>query len=468
MAKKKSNRLLIILAVAVVVLVSFAFIAKQAGWIGKEKPTEVELAKVNRTNIVEKVSASGKVQPEVEVKISPDVSGEIIALYVAEGDSVVKGQTLLKIRPDNYISAVDRARANVNNNRAALAQGNARLSQVEAQLERAKVEFERSKKLYDEKVISDADFLQAQTDLKVAQQEVNSAKQNLEASRFLIQSAQAGLRDAQENLRKTTILAPVSGTISKLDVELGERVVGTSQMAGTEMLRIANLNNMEVQIDVNENDIVRVGVGDTAIIEVDSYSSMEKTFKGIVTEIANTANETVAQDAVTEFQVKVRILNESYKDLVSKNKKLSPFRPGMTASVDVITARKNNVLAVPLSAVTTRNPDAPKVTEGKEGDGQNGENNQNAPQGRQAAAKPEELKEVVFVNQGGKVDMRIVKTGISDYDNIEIISGLKEGEEIVAGPFMVVSKRLNDGDAVAQRKADERVAAGGGNSGGRQ
>jgi HlyD family secretion protein len=467
MAKKNSNRLLLILLAAVVALLSFAFVAKQAGWIGKEKPTEVELAKAKRANIVEKVSASGKVQPEVEVKISPDVSGEIIALYVAEGDSVIKGQTLLKIRPDNYLSAVDRARATVNNNRASLAQGNARLSQVEAQLERAKVEFNRTKQLYDQKVVSDADFLQAQTDLKVAQQEVNSAKQNLEASRFLIQSAEAGLRDAQENLRKTTILAPVSGTISKLDVELGERVVGTSQMAGTEMLRIANLNNMEVQIDVNENDIVRVGVGDTAIIEVDSYSSMEKSFKGIVTEIANTANETVAQDAVTEFQVKVRILNDSYRDLTSKDKKFSPFRPGMTASVDVITARKNNVLSVPLSAVTTRNPDAPKGGEGEaRGEGQ--DNNQNAAPGQQPApAKPEALKEVVFVNQGGKAAMRLVKTGISDYDNIEIISGLKEGEEVVAGPFMVVAKRLNDGDAVAQRKAEERVAQRG-NAGGGQ
>jgi len=287
-----------------------------------------------------------------------------------------------------------------------------------------------------------------------------------------VQSAQAGLRDAQENLRKTTILAPVSGTISKLDVELGERVVGTSQMAGTEMLRIANLNNMEVQIDVNENDIVRVGVGDTAIIEVDSYSSMEKTFQGIVTEIANTANETTTQDAVTEFQVKVRILNESYKDLVSKNKKFSPFRPGMTASVDVITARKSNVLAVPLSAVTTRNPDAPRVGGKEEGNGPGGSggggnNNQGNVQGQAAApAKPEALKEVVFVNKGGKVNMKLVRTGISDYDNIEIISGLQEGEEVVSGPFMVVSKRLNEGDAVIQRKPDERLAGRGGNAGG--
>jgi HlyD family secretion protein len=451
MAKKKSNRVLLILVGAVVVLISFAFIAKKAGWIGKEKPLEVELTKAKRTEIVEKVTASGKVQPEIEVKISPDVSGEIIELNVAEGDSVIKGELLLKIRPDNYISAVDRALATVNNNRASLAQGRARLSQAKVQLNRAKIEFDRNKKLYAEKVISDADFVQAETDFKVAQEEVASAEQSLEAARYLVQSAEAGLRDARENLRKTFIYAPVSGTISKLGVELGERVVGTSQMAGTEMLRIANLNNMEVQVDVNENDIVRVSLGDTAIIEVDSYSSTDKKFKGIVTEIANTAIETASQDAVTEFQVKVRILNESYKELIKPKSKLAPFRPGMTASIDIITERKANILTVPLAAVTTRNPNAPATTETDES---KPDNTQQSGQGNKSDNEPvktEALKEVVFVNQGGKVTMREVKTGISDYENIEIVSGLKDGEEIVSGPYMLVSKRLNTGDLVVKK-----------------
>jgi HlyD family secretion protein len=460
--RKKSNRLLIILSAVVVILVIGAIVARKAGWVGKQKPTEVELAKAKRTEIIEKVSASGKIQPEVEVKISPDVSGEIIELHVAEGDSVVQGQLLLKIRPDNYTSAVDRALATVNNNRANLAQAQARLSQARAQLSRSEIEFTRNKKLYDEKVISDTDFLQAQTDLKVAQEEVSSAEQNVQAGRYLISSAEAGLQDARENLRKTTILAPVSGTISKLDVEKGERVVGTSQMAGTEMLRIANLNNMEVLVDVNENDIVRVNVGDTAVIEVDSYANTDTKFKGIVTLVSNTAKAAASQDAVTEFEVKVRILNDSYADLAKKNKK-PPFRPGMTASVDIITERKSNVLSVPLAAVTTRNPNDPKVGEENPEGGQEGNN----PPARQVSNKPEQIKEVVFVHNAGKAEMREVKTGISDFDNIEILSGLKDGDEIVSGPFIVVSKRLNSGDEVA-KKPEEKGNKGKSGQGGPQ
>ena len=237
MAKKKSNRLLFILLGAVVLLVVFAVIGKQAGWLGKEKPTEVELSQVKRVDIVEKVSASGKVQPEVEVKISPDVPGEIIELKVQEGDSVVKGQLLIKIRPDNYISAVDRARASVNNSKASLAQANVQVSRAKVQLSRNQIEYKRNKDLYDQKVISNTDWILAETNYKASVEDVNAAEQQREAARYLVQSADAGLRDALENLRKTTIYAPVSGTVSKLSVELGERVVGTSQMAGTEMLR---------------------------------------------------------------------------------------------------------------------------------------------------------------------------------------------------------------------------------------
>jgi HlyD family secretion protein len=460
MAKRnKSNKLLYILGAVVVILAITAVFARKAGWIGKTKPAEVELAKARRTDITEKVSASGKIQPVVEVKISPDVSGEIIELHVAEGDSVIQGQLLLKIRPDNYTSAVDRALATVNNNRANLAQAQARLSQTRAQLARTEIEFARNKKLHEEKVISDTDFLQAQTDYKVAQEEVLSAEQNVQASKYLISSADAGLQDARENLRKTIILAPVSGTISKLDVEKGERVVGTLQMAGTEMLRIANLNDMEVLVDVNENDIVRVNVGDTAVIEVDSYANTDKKFKGVVTLVSNTAKATVTQDAVTEFEVKVRILNESYKDLVRKNNKLPPFRPGMTASVDIITERKSGVLSVPLASVTTRNPNGPPL--GPEN--QEGGPGANTTPARQVANKPEEIKEVVFVHNNGKAEMREVKTGISDFDNIEILSGLKEGDEVISGPFIVISKRLNNGDEVVKKqqgKGDDKGKSG--------
>jgi len=459
MAKKKKNRLLIILISAVALLLVFAFVGKQAGWIGKEKATEVELTKVKKAEIIEKVSASGKVQPEVEVKISPDVPGEIIELHVKEGDSVVKGQLLVKIRPDNYMSAVDQARAAVNNNQASVAQANVQLSRAKVQLSRAEIEYKRNKKLFAEKVISDADWVVAETTYKAALEDVKAAQEQIKAARFLVQSAEAGLRDAQGNLRKTTIYAPVSGTISKLDVELGERVVGTSQMAGTEMMRIANLNNMEVRADVNENDIVRIHLGDTTNIEVDSYSGMKKKFKGLVTEIANTANgmgssstQTAATDAVTEFQVKVRILPESYRDLVDKRSKLSPFRPGMTASVEILTARKNNVLSVPLAAVTTRNPEG-KVANAAKSDNKD-QTNDNETNNRPAAAQA--LKEVVFVNKAGKAELREVVTGISDYDNIEIISGLKEGEEVVAGPYNVIAKKLNPNDPIIAKKDPDK------------
>jgi HlyD family secretion protein len=285
---------------------------------------------------------------------------------------------------------------------------------------------------------------------------VEAARANMRAAQFNIQSSQAGLRDASENLRKTTIYAPVSGTVSKLNVELGERVVGTSQMAGTEIMRIANLQNMEVRVNVNENDIVRANLGDTADIEVDSYTTAGRKFKGIVYEIANTANgltsssgaaaASLSADAVTEFEVKVKILNNSYADLLAeKDKKGYPFKPGMTASVEIITDRKPGVLAVPIAAVTTRGNETeePETTDRPNGTVDEKPANQ--------VEKKEKVKEIVFVNAAGKAVPREVKTGISDFENIEVISGLKLGEQIISGPFIAVSKRLKDGTLVIKR-----------------
>ncbi|GAB2792011.1 efflux RND transporter periplasmic adaptor subunit [Rhabdobacter roseus] len=459
MARKSSNRTWWILGGVLVLLVGGLVVAKQAGWVGQTKPTEVEFANVKRTDIIERVSASGRVQPEVEVKISPDVSGEITELNVQEGDSVVKGQLLLKIRPDNYESQLARAQATVNANKAALEQAKAQQAQTEARLIRAKADFDRNQKLFNDKVVSAADLEQIRANYDVAQQDIEAAKANVQAAQFNIRSAEAGLRDAAENLRKTTIFAPVSGIISKLNVEVGERVVGTSQMAGTELMRLANLNNMEVRVNVNENDIIRVALGDTAEIDVDAYSSTGRKFRGIVREIANTAEglttatgASVSADAVTEFEVKIKILNSSFSDLMAnRNKKSYPFKPGMTASVDVITERKQNTLSVPISAVTTRSN---KGTENKE---EKPAENNNASSGEPAkAAKEEPVKEVVFVNNGGKAQLREVKTGISDFENIEIVSGLKEGDQIVSGPFIVVSKRLNDGDMIAVKKEEAK------------
>ncbi|MCE7043360.1 efflux RND transporter periplasmic adaptor subunit [Dyadobacter sp. CY312] len=455
MARKSSNRIWWITGGVLVLLVAGLFGAKQAGLIGKPKTTEVEYATVKRNDIIERVTASGKVQPEVEVKLSPDVSGEIISLNVAEGDSVVKGQLLLKIRPDNYESLMARAQASVNSSKANYEQTKAMVLQAESRLVQAKANYERNKKLYNDKVISASDFETFDSNYAVAQQDVESAKANVSAALFNIKNAEAGMRDAAENLRKTTIFAPVSGIISLLNVEVGERVVGTSQMAGTEMMRIANLSNMEVRVNVNENDIVRVSIGDTAEIDVDAYSASGRKFKGIVKEIANTAAgaatstvTTVSADAVTEFQVKVKILNESFSDLMStRNKKAYPFKPGMTASVEIITERKNGVVSVPIAAVTTRNN---TPAEEVKTDEQAGTDDSKKPK------KEAVIKEVVFVDVKGKAEMREVKTGISDFENIEIVSGVKEGDQIISGPYIVVSKNLNAGDLVEKKKEEEK------------
>ncbi|PVY40677.1 efflux RND transporter periplasmic adaptor subunit [Pontibacter virosus] len=441
MAAKKSNKLIYTLIGVLVLFLVLALVAKKAGWIGKEEGTEVVLADVKRTEIVEKVSASGKVQPETEVKISPDVSGEIIELTVQEGDSVIKGQLLVRIRPDNYKSLVDMQTAGVNQARANLAQSKARLAQSRANFVQVEQNFRRNKGLFDQKVISEAEYQQIKAQYEAGKQEIESLAQSVRAAEYGIQNAQASLNDARENLNKTTIYAPVSGTVSKLNVERGERVVGTSQMAGTEIMRIANLNNMEVRVNVNENDIIRVGMGDSVIVEVDSYTSRDEKFKGIVTSIANTAKDAASLEAVTEFEVRIRLLNESYSHLADKNAR--PFRPGMTASVDIITARKGNVLSVPLSAVTTRSNTPAKATD-ENGEEKDAENNE-AP-----AAPAGPIDEVVFVlGADNTVKTVKVKTGISDFDNIEILSGLEEGQKIVSGPFRAVSKTLKDGAKVA-------------------
>ncbi len=450
---KKSNKLIYWLIGSVAFLILFIVIGKSAGWIGTPREIEVELAKATKVTIVEKVSASGTIQPVTEVKIAPEVSGEIIDLLIEEGDSVRAGQTLVRIRPDTWQSQLQRAEASLSQQRANLEQSKASLARAKAQLIRAEAEYERQKKLFDQKVISEADWQLATQNYEIAKNDVTSAESNVEAARYIIRSTEASLREAQENYRKTTVVAPMHGIVSKLIVKNGERVVGTATMAGTEMLRIADLNKMEVRVNVNENDIVRVHQGDTAIIDVDSYANQNLEFKGIVTLIANTAKDKVSADAITEFEVRILILQSSYQDLIDKGNRF-PFRPGMTASVEIITRRKEDVLAVPLAAVTTRNPD----DKGEGGNQQQGNNNNN--NNVQTANQPPQKKEdktVVFINQNGVAKMVEVKTGISDYDNIEIISGISDTTEVVKGPFLAVSKRLKDGDEIraAQKKNEE-------------
>lgn len=448
--KKKSNRLLRNLIGIIALLIVGVLFARWMGWINPEKPLEVLTAKVKKVDIVEKVTASGKIQPETQVKISPDVSGEIVEVMVKEGDSVIQGQLLLKIRPDNIQTLVQNAEANLNSRRANLSQSEAEFLQRKAELDRTKADYDRSKQLYEQKVVSVADYQLAQMNYEVAKQRVESSKRTIDASRYNVQSALANLNQNLDNLSRTNIYAPANGTISKLSVEKGEKVVGTAQMAGTEMLIIANLNTMEVEVDVNENDIVKLKTGQRAIVEVDSYNYLNKKFDGVVTEIANTANPTTTADAVTEFKVKIRILNDSYKDLVNKSSRLSPFRPGMNASVEIITEKRSSVLSVPLAAVTTRNPDDEKKTQIKQTS-----NTQNQDQDKQK--KVEQVKEIVFVfdEKNKKVKMKEVKTGISDFDNIEILSGLKDGDEIVTGPYIVLSKQLNEEALVKKSEKKE-------------
>jgi HlyD family secretion protein len=423
---KKTIYLLIGGAVAVIVLL---VVLSKTGVIGnKDEGKEVEITTVAASTIVETVSATGKIQPEIEVKISSEVSGEIISLPVKEGQVVKKGDLLVKINPDLYTSGYNRSVSN-------LAGTKAGLSQADAQFDEAKASYERNKVLFKKGIISKSDW-----DKSISSFEVSKAAK--QTAYFNVQSASASVNEARDNLGRTTIYAPADGTISVLNVELGERVLGTQQMTGTEILRVANLNNMEVEVDVNENDIVKIKEGDFAKVLVDAY--LKKQFKGVVTSISNSASSTLTSDQVTNFKVKIRILKESYEDLVlGKPSAYSPFRPGMTATVDISTKTKKNVLSVPISAVVIK-ADTTAVKEVKTSKDLDEKN---------AAPKSDKKFECVFVKVGDKAKIRVIKTGIQDDANIEVKIGLKKGDVVITGPYTTVAKELNSGDMVYE-KAD--------------
>src|SRR6478609_2973051 len=453
MAKKKSNKVIYIGIGALIVLIIVLVIGKSQGWIGASSELEVELAKAKKTSIIEKVSASGTVQPVTEVKLAPEVSGEIIELNVEDGDSVRQGEGLVKIRPDVLISQLERSQAGLSQQRANLESSKAALSSSQATFTKVEGDYKRQERLYNEKVISDADWQLAKQNYEVAKNNLSSAQQSLEAAKFVVSSTEASVREANENVRRTTVVAPMKGVVTKLAVKKGERVVGTATMTGTEMLRIADLNKMEVRVNVNENDIVRVHLGDTALIDVDAYSNSHKSFKGVVTNIANTAKDKSSADAITEFEVRILVLRSSYEDLIKKGNKF-PFRPGMTASVEIITSKKDNVLSVPLAAVTTRNPDEKKNAGDQPNN--NDDEKRTVTTAKDKAPVKKEDKVVVFLNDKGTAKMVEVKTGISDYDNIEILTGISDSVEVITGPFLVVSKRLKNGDKVKLAKKDDK------------
>ena len=423
--KKKT---LLIIGIIAVVLIAVLLYGKKAGWFGASgNLKEVEITKVEPLDIIETVAATGKIQPEIEVKLSSEVSGEIIDLPIVEGQMVEKGDLLVRINPDIYQSSLQRSRAGLQNVKAGYAQS-------EASLKEAKSNYDRNKTLFDKGIISKAEW-----DQIVAAYERSQASKN--ASYYSMQSAAATVTEATDNLARTTIYAPMRGTISKLDVELGERVVGTQQMAGTEIMRVANLSKMEVEVDVNENDIVKVSVGDSTIVEVDAY--LKREFKGVVTEISNSAIQGLTADQVTNFKVKVRILESSYSDLLEgKSENYSPFRPGMTATVDIITRKKTKIIGVPISAIVIKTDTSSAKKFG-------------APKDASTSTGDQQKFETVFVKDGNKAKLRVVTTGIQDDRNIEILTGLKPGDIVITGPYNTVTKSLNAGDEVTLLKAEK-------------
>ena len=409
-----------------------------------EQPTEVTTEKASKRNIIETVSANGKIQPEAELKITSDVSGEIVEMLVKEGEQVKKGDLLCRVKPDIYESAFERVNATVNSTKANLKTTMAQLVQAKATLANAEASFARSKKLLDQSAISQQEFDAAKATYESAKANVDGITESIKAADYNVQSVEASLKEANTNLDKTKIYAPVDGTVSKLNVEKGERIVGVQGLQGTEILRLANLNEMEVSVEVNENDIIRINKNDTAIIEVDAY--IGKKFKGIVTEVANSANTTgISVDQVTNFVVKIRVLRESYAFLITETN-LAPFRPGMSASVEIQTSRASNIITIPIPAVTTRNADTTKTKELNRDE----EPEMQVIDEKQAKLekKKEEIKECVFVNRNGIAKMVYVTTGVQDNDYIEIKSGILVGDEIISGPYGAVSKTLKDGSKI--------------------
>lgn len=442
------NKTLKWIIIGLAILIVLLIVLKKAGVLGKEEGIKVTTEKVTRRTIVETVNASGKIYPEVEVKLSPDISGEIVELDVAEGDSVKKGQVLAKIYGDIYVTQRDQAEAIVKQQQAQLADAQASIGALEANLNQAKQTYNMQKQLYDEKVISRNEFNTADAAYKSAIANLNAAKEGIVGSKAGVQSAQAALQKANKDLRLATLVSPMNGIVSLLSVKKGERVVGSSMMAGTEMMRIADMSKMEVRVDVGENDIPKVRLGDSATIEVDAYN--DRKFTGVVTQIASSNNGASTQSDlantstdVTNYKVYIRLNPDSYNDLISPKKRF-PFRPGMSASADIQTKTHTDVLSIPINAVTTREK---TDSSGNNISGNSGGNNQAG--GDNSMSGDNDLDVVVFVVQAdGKVKKQKVKTGIQDINYIEITDGLKEGDEVITGPYDVVSKTLKNGDKV--------------------
>lgn len=411
--------------------------------------TEISAEEATNRTIIETVAANGKIQPALEVKISPYISGEVVSLFVREGDFVNKGDILAKIDPTIYLSNLEQVEANVNSTRANMANARARVAQAEAQFLKTKLDYDRNEKLWNQQVISDADWDGVKSLYKVGSAELEAAQESYKATQFQVQNSEAALKEARENLNRTSIYAPNDGTVSKLNVEAGERVTGASQFsAGTEIMRIANLDQMQVKVEVSENDIPRVKLNDSCLIEVDAY--LNRKFVGIVAEIATSANTLgVSTDQVTNFDVRIMMSKDSYLDLINESNNIaSPFRPGMSATVEIQTRKLKDVVAVPIQAVTTR----ADTTSGR----RFGKNKSSVDsKDSETESKSEVIPEYVFVLEGDKVKLQQVKTGIQDNTWIQVTEGIEVGIVVVTGPYRAVSKGLKNGDLVKKVDKDK-------------
>lgn len=423
-----NKKVIIGAVVGLLALLTIAIIKGQRG-----ESIEVESEKIDKRTIVEKVAANGKVQPETEIKISSEVSGELIEVNIIEGQKVKQGELLIRINPDLLTAVVQRANANLNSSKANLLNSKARLTQAKSRLNQSQKEFDRSNKLLKGGAIAQAEMDQITSNFEVAEADVQAAKESVSAAEFNVKTAEATLKEANDNLGRTSIYAPTNGTISKLAVEEGERVVGTAQMEGTELLRIADMYNMEVAVEVNESDIVKVSLNDKVEIELDAY--LDRIFEGVVSEIASSAKDNMGgADQVTTFEVKIHILNSSYADLVdTTNKKKYPLRPGMSATVDVITNTEKDVLSVPIQSVVLR-PDTFKKGE------------------ILSAIDQDKLKECIFIIENEKVKKVFVQTGIQDDDFIQILKPTEIEGNVVSGPYATVSRKLREEDDIEVSK----------------
>jgi len=437
------------------VLLAVMIAVKVAGG-SSDEGTKVTAEAVQKRTIVETVSASGQIYPEVEVKISPDISGEITELNVQEGDSVRKGQVLARIYADIYSDQRNQAAAQVEASQATVANSQAGLDALKAEVDQSKMALNRNKQLFDDGVISRAEYEQFETRYRTAQAQYNAATQNVRSLQANTQAARTNLQMQNKNVARAVITAPMDGVISTLRVKKGERVVGTAQMAGTEMMTVADIRSMEVRVEVGENDIVKVNIGDSADVKVEAYNNRK--FRGVVTKIANStaaAGTAMSNNNATMYAVHIRLDPSSYTDLLDPARpKKFPFRPGMNASADIKTRRVDGAFSVPTMAVAARVKGSDETFDDKKKE----QEKKAEEESEEVSDVSDELEEVVFVvKQDGTIEKRIVTTGIQDINHIQILSGLNAGEKVVTAPFNAINKTLKSGDKVKEVSRKELV-----------